>query len=67
MTASDGRKAAMAAAQSYHSPDRVPARSPAPPPALAMSVHGNPVHMMSTAGTVAQSAAVMSPRFGTCG
>lgn len=57
----------MAYAKWVHSPDRVSGRNPRRSPAWDRSVQGKPPVRMSTAGTLAQSTLVMSPRLGAFG
>jgi hypothetical protein len=57
----------MAVPISSHTPDRLPALSPARLPAAETSWHGKPAHRTSTGSTPAQSVSVMSPRFFTAG
>lgn len=57
----------MAAAKCDQRPERVPGFRPRRRPAVDTSWQGNPPVRTSTGGTVLQSTAVMSPRFGTSG
>ena len=57
----------MTRAISYHRPDRLVWWMPARRPEVLTSWQGNPPHRMSTRGAAFQSAAAMSPRFGTPG
>lgn len=67
ITTHSGCNTSIAVAMFAHNPDRVPGASPACFPTVETSWQGNPPQTMYTGGTVVQSMAVISPRFGTSG
>lgn len=67
ITTHSGCSVSIAVAMWAHKPERVPGLSPAILPTVETSWHGNPPQRMSTFGTVPQSMAAISPRFGASG
>jgi hypothetical protein len=64
MMTHSGCSASIAVAMCAQRPEQVPGARPALFPTVDTSWQGNPPQRMSIGGTVAQSMAVMSPRFG---